>query len=392
MKITVVGCGQCGNRIADVFAGIGRRARRERGIEVIADAFAINTDTADLSGLSHIKSDHRHRILIGALKTAGHGVGKINGVAAEIARNDADKVIDAIRGAKRFYESDAFFLIASAAGGTGSGSIPVLTQIIKERYKDKPVYALLVLPFEHEEQTDDRTVYNTAVCLKSLSSVADAIILVENQRYIKKDSSLRNNMAKINELVVEPFYDLLCVGEEKKSKYIGAKLLDAGDIIQTLSGWTTLGYGKIQLPLIKLPFRWKPEFMGKMTETHNGIQAMDEAISELSLECNPRDSDRALYLLSAPVSEMNMDLVKELGDSLSQIAPGAIIRYGDYPIRERKLTITVILSQFKRVDKIMKYYDKFPSVMEKIEKVESDIDLILDEMNDASFKVPSLLK
>jgi cell division GTPase FtsZ len=391
MKITVVGFGQCGNRIADEFAKIGKRARRERRIEIIADAFAVNTDTADLSGLSHIKSDHRHRILIGALKTAGHGVGKINEAAAEVARNDADKIIDAIRGAKHFYESDAFFLIASTGGGTGSGSIPVIAQTIKDRYKDKPVYALLVLPFEHEEQTDDRTIYNTAICLKSINSVADAIILVENQRYIKKDSSLRNNMAKINELVVEPFYDLLCVGEEKKSKYIGAKLLDAGDIIQTLSGWTTLGYGKTELPLFKLPFGWKPEFMGKMTETHKGIQAMDEAISEMSLECYPKDSSKALYLLSAPVSEMNMDLVKELGDYLSQIASEAIIRYGDYPIRERKMTITVILSQFKRVDKIKKYYDEFPNVMEKMEKIESDIDLILDEMNDASLKVPSLL-
>jgi cell division GTPase FtsZ len=391
MKVTVVGFGQCGNRIADTFAQIGRRARKERGIEIIADALAVNTDTADLSGLSYIKSDHRHRILIGALKTAGHGVGKINDVAAEVARNDADKIIDAIRGTKRFYESDAFLLIASTAGGTGSGSIPVLTQIIKERYKDKPVYALLVLPFEHEEQTDDRTIYNTAVCLKSISSVADAIILVENQRYIKKDSTLKNNMAKINELVVEPFYDLLCVGEEKKSKYIGAKLLDAGDIIQTLCGWTTLGYGKVELPLFKLPFRWKPEFMGKITETHKGIEAMDEAISELSLECNARDSNKALYLLSAPASEMNMDLVKELGDYLSGIASEAIIRYGDYPIRERKLTITVILSQFRHVDKIIKYYDRFPNVMEKMEKIESDIDLIIDKMNNASLKIPSLL-
>jgi cell division GTPase FtsZ len=392
MKITVVGLGQCGNRIADVFAQIGRRAHKERGIEIISDAFAINTDTADLSGLSFIKSDHRHRILIGALKTAGHGVGKINGVAAEVARNDADKIIDAIRGAKRFYESDAFFLIASTAGGTGSGSIPVVTQVIKERYKDKPVYVLLVLPFEHEEQTDDRTIYNTAVCLKSVSSVADAMILVENQRYIKKDSSLRNNIAKINELVVEPFYDLLCVGEEKKPKYIGAKLLDAGDIMQTLSGWTALGFGKVRLPLIKLPFGRSPEFMGKMTETHKGIQAMDEAISEMSLECNPKDSNRALYLLSAPVSEMNMDLVKELGECLSGIASEAIIRYGDYPIRERKLTVTVILSQFKRIEKILNYYSEFPNATEKIERVETDIELILDEMNDASYKIPSLLK
>ena len=74
MKITVVGFGQCGNRVADIFARMGRRAHKERGIDIITDAFAVNTDTADLSGLSYIKSDYRHRILVGALKTSGHGV------------------------------------------------------------------------------------------------------------------------------------------------------------------------------------------------------------------------------------------------------------------------------------------------------------------------------
>ena len=198
-------------------------------------------------------------------------------------------------------------------------------------------------------------------------------------------------MAKINELIVEPFYDLLCVGEEKKTKHIGARLLDAGDIIQTLSGWTTLGYGRVQLPVFKTPLLWKQNFRGKMIETHNGIQAMDEAISEMSLECNPKDSNRALYLLAAPTAEMNMDLVKELGDYLAGVASEAIIRYGDYPRRGRMLTITVILSHYKRVDKIKKYYDSFPDAMEKTARIESDTDVVFEELEEASYKVPSLL-
>ena len=391
MKITVVGFGQCGNRVADVFARMGKRAHKERGIDIITDAFAVNTDTADLSGLSYIKSDYRHRILVGALKTSGHGVGKINEVGAQVARDNADKIIDAIRGTRNFYESDAFLLVASTAGGTGSGSISVIAQIIKERYRDKPVYALLVLPFEHEEQVDGRTVYNTAICLKSVDCAADAVILVDNQRYIKKDSSLRNNMVKINELIVDPFYDLLCVGEEKKHKHIGSRLLDAGDIMQTLSGWTSIGFGKSQLPLFRLPFDWGPKFREKMTETHNGIQTMDEAISELSLECNPRDANRALYLLSAPAAEMNMDMVKELGDYMAQMASEAIIRYGDYPRNERTLTITVIMSHFKNIDKVKRYYDEFPRAVKKMERIESDIAIMLNEMDEAALKIPSLL-
>ncbi|MFC1972351.1 cell division protein FtsZ, partial [Chloroflexota bacterium] len=249
MKLVVIGFGQCGGRIADEFARLNRRARQQRGIEIITGAFAVNTDTADLSGLQTIKSDYQHRLLIGGRQTGGHGVGKVNELGAEVAREDADKVVDAIRTAKRFPETDAFLLIAAAAGGTGSGSIPIITRHIRERYGDKPVYNLIVLPFKHEEETEERTLYNTAVCLKSAYQVADAVFLVDNQKYVKKDLSLRGNIAKINESIVEPFYNVLCAGEEKKAKHIGAKMLDAGDIIETVSGWTAIGYGKSMLPL-----------------------------------------------------------------------------------------------------------------------------------------------
>ena len=132
----VVGFGQCGGRIADEFARLNRKARGQRGIDIVSGAFAVNTDVADLSGLSSIRPDYQHRILIGGRKTGGHGVGKINELGAEIAREDGDKIIDIIRTDKRFAESDAFLLIAGAAGGTGSGSIAVITQYVKERYID----------------------------------------------------------------------------------------------------------------------------------------------------------------------------------------------------------------------------------------------------------------
>ena len=49
MKLAVVGLGQCGGRIADEFAQLNRRARVQRGIDIVTGAFAINTDIAFLS-------------------------------------------------------------------------------------------------------------------------------------------------------------------------------------------------------------------------------------------------------------------------------------------------------------------------------------------------------
>ena len=116
MKLLVLGLGQCGGRIADKFARLNKRAQALRGIDIIVDAFAVNTDVADLSGLIHVPADYKHRIIVGGRKASGHGVGKISELGAEIAHEDSDKIVDAIRTAQRFPETDAFLLIAGASG------------------------------------------------------------------------------------------------------------------------------------------------------------------------------------------------------------------------------------------------------------------------------------
>ncbi len=391
MKIVVIGLGQCGCRIADEFARLDERALAQRKVKIVTGAFAVNTDVADLTGLKYISTHYQSRILIGNRKSAGHGVGKVNEVGAELAKQDGDKVIQSMRNVKQLFESDAFLLAASSGGGTGSGSLPVMTKLVKERYNDKPVYALVVLPFEHEESTEKRSIYNTATCLKSLSSVADAVFLVSNQRYVSKDYSLRHNLSHINAQIVEPFYDILCAGEEKKSKFIGAKVLDAGDIIQTLSGWTVLGVGKSEMPVFKLRIFGSDNFRKKSTETHRGIKAMDEAISELSLQCNPKDASKALYLISAPSKEMNMDLIKELGDYLRDLAPNSVIRNGDYPREQGRLEVSVILSGLNDVNKVRYYYAKSTQLIPLYSQRKQESEAKLKSVDDMGKDLPSLL-
>ncbi len=391
MKLLVIGLGQCGGRIADAFARLDRRAHRQRRIEIVTDIFAVNTDIADLSGLFTIKKDYRHRILIGGQKASGHGVGKVNELGAEIAREDGDMIVEAIRTTRRFPETDAFLLIAGAAGGTGSGAIAILTQQLRERYAEKPLYNMIVLPFRHEEAIEARAVYNVATCLKSAYSVADAIFLVDNQRYVKTKVSIRNNMDYINALVVEPFYNLLCAGEEKKPQYIGSKILDAGDIIQTLAGWTVVGSGSMQVRRSWFPFMVRRNFRNKATETQRGVQAMDEAIGELSLKCDASDSRRALYLLSGPSKKISMDMVRDIGGHLKMIAPEAVIRGGDYPREKDLLEVSVILSELTDVAKIMSYFTKAIESISIAKKKEEGKERGHREI-DADFKdIPSLL-
>jgi cell division GTPase FtsZ len=391
VKLVVVGLGQCGGRIADEFARLNGRARTHRNMDIITGCFAVNTDASDLLGLTSIGKDHHHRILIGGRKTGGHGVGKVNELGAEIAREDSDKIIDNLRSIKRFYETDAFLLIAGTAGGTGSGAISVVTQHLKERYFDKPVWNLLVLPFEHEEATEERTVFNVATCLKSCYSVADAVFLIDNQRYVRKDASVQSNLSKINAMIASPFYNILCAGEEKSSKYIGSKLLDAGDIIQTVTGWSAIGYGSTAIPTFKLPEIGKGDFRRKGTDTQKGIRAMDEAISELSMKCNPADARRALYLVSGPPKDMSIDMIKEIGDYMRDIAPEAIIRNGDYPRDHGVVDVTILFSEFAEVEKVRNYYVRSSNLIPEFKRRQEDTEEKLRSLEDASKDIPSLL-
>jgi len=391
MKLVVIGVGQCGGRITDEFARIGKRATSHRGIEIITDALAVNTDEADLSGLRNVRTDFRHRVLLGGRKTGGHGVGKINELGAQIAREGSDKVIDAVRETRRFYETDAFLIIASASGGTGSGGLPIVTEVLKERYIDKPVYTMVVLPFEHEEHAEERCIYNTATCLKSAYSVSDGVFLVDNQRYLRKDTNLINNMHRINEQIAEPFYNLLCAGEEKRRRHIGARMVDAGDIIQTLGGWTVIGYGRSQVSLFRLSSLRGRSWRRKGTETHKGIAALDEALSELSLTCKPKDAGSALYLLTSPAGEANVDIVKEIGDYLKELMEEAVIRSGDYPRERGNLNVTLILSQLSDVERVRGYYYRLTESAPTAKKRHKEAEAKLREIADASKDIPSLL-
>ena len=125
MKLVVIGLGQCGGRIADSFARLNKKAKSQRGIEIICEAFAVNTDSADMAGLQTIKSDSRHRILIGVEQTRGHGVAKISelGIPADLIQDYgavSEQVAESMaRAARRKAGTDYAIGITGIAGPTG---------------------------------------------------------------------------------------------------------------------------------------------------------------------------------------------------------------------------------------------------------------------------------
>jgi len=390
LKLVVVGFGQCGCNVADTFYAINSYAKSifNRRIEILTDAFGVNTDEADLGSFTHIPSDKGHRILIGAMKTFGHGVGKINVDAAQIIKDSHAVVTDTVLKSQKFHEADAVLTVASGGGGTGSGTIGWVTKEIKDR-TDKPVYSLIVLPFGFEERGN--TSYasmNTATCINTVNKYADAVFLVDNERFRKTESSLVENLRFINGEIVKSFYDLWCAGEERNPKFVGSKVIDAGDIKQSLEGITSIGRGEVGLSIFS---RWKRgHFRQGVRERGSANGALRQAENNLSLGIEMEDARKSLTLISGPKEVLNLAMLEEISGFLQDKAPKAVIRIGDYPRRRHEIAVTIVISQLTHVTRLEALFSKAEELFTKREEITAETAWKINQLRESTKNIPVL--
>ena len=375
MKLVVVGAGQGGSNIADEFAAMGEWIWKNRHIRIFTGSnhdpihtgvFAINLGAGDLYGLQHIPQTDDHTILIGTTdEFRGRGAGKVNADGAEQARRNARKIAATIRDHGDVYSADAIMVIGTTAGGTGSGAAGVIIDLLKEEFK-KPVYGMLVLPFENQYNEPD-SVVNTATCLKKVldGSKADAVFLVDNQKFVRKSESMGVNYSLINRRIADCFMDILCVGEETDRNYIG-EVLDANDVIRILKGPAAIGVSHTAVPPQKssgsLLDRFKQgngnatrksrHFSVSKAQIERAQNVVHSALAELSLDCEYVEDGRILYdaqnvlgLFSGPAQEATEEIVEMMDTTFADRVPGAGRRKGTYPGRTSDtISVTVMIS------------------------------------------------
>ena len=389
MKVVAVGIGQCGCNIVDEFYAINNYAKSylHRNIEIVTDAFAINTDEADLTGLRFVPKDKHHRIIIGTMKTFGHGVGKINYDAALVMRGSHTAITDTILKSRKFHEADGIVVMASGGGGTGSGSIGWMVKGLKAR-TDKPVYAIVVLPFGFEEKGESSyAVTNTATSLKMVTQYSDAVFLLDNERFGRMDVSISQNFSDMNREMVKNFYDLFCAGEEKKQKYIGSKVIDAGDIKQSLASISAIGRGGINL----YTSRGKNEgYREGVKESVSAAGALSQAENNLSLRIDLKDARRILVLVSAPRDVLTLGLLQEIFTYLQDKSPESIVRIGDYPHSGREFTVSLIASELTKVPRLEDMYLLAEVQLKKGGEIKKETGQKIKQIYDLSKNLPTL--
>ncbi len=395
MKLVVVGTGQGGSNIADEFVALGqwvwnnRRVRIFTGTEsdsLAKGVFAVNLGAGDLYGLEHIPQTDDHTILLGTTdEFRGRGAGKVNADGAEQARRDSRKIVATIRDHGDVYSADAIMVIATTAGGTGSGSVGVIVDVLKEEFK-KPVYAMLVLPFENQYDEPD-SVINTATCLKKVleNSKADAVFLVDNQKFARKQDAMGVNFATINRKIADSFMDILCVGEETDRRFIG-EVLDANDVIRILKGPTVIGVSHAAVPMGRTPRsgglfgklrnndRTQQHFSVSKAQIERAQTVVTQALAELSLDCEYYEDGKVLYdaqhvlgLFSGPAYEATEEIVEMMDNTFAELVPGAGRRKGTYPGRTSDtISVTAIVANIgegKAMDRIEWFYREAANMM-----------------------------
>ncbi|MFH1382127.1 MAG: hypothetical protein ABIH70_04450 [Chloroflexota bacterium] len=390
--MSAIGIGQCGCNICDEFYAINEYAKSSfgRGLEILVDAFALNSDETDLASLRHVPRDRRHRMVIGASRTFGHGVGKINIEGAKITKDAEAVIIDNVLSSKKFHESDAVFAVASGAGGTGSGGIGILVKGLKERV-EKPIYALVVLPFAYEEKGDTSyAVINTATCLKTVNQYADAVFLVDNERFARADMGISSNLRLINQQMAKNFFDLFCAGEEKKSKYVGSKVVDAGDIKESVEGIGTIGRGEVDISTF-YPSK-KDDYREAAKQGIGAMGALTQALNNLCVNINPEDARKVLVMVTAPKDAITLNMLSDLSNNLQERAPKAALRMGDYPRRAHEVAVTVILSKLTTVPRMENIFLRAEQLIKNQQEIAIESEKKIKQMYSSSENIPSLDK
>jgi len=87
---------------------------------------------------------------------------------------------------------------------------------------------------------------------------------------------------------------------------------------------------------------------------------------------------------------MNMDVVKEIGDYLRELAPHATIRSGDYPRQRGEVSVTLILSQLSDVNRITEFYHGLSESVPIMKKRAKEAGAKLRALEEAWVEVPVL--
>jgi len=353
MKLVIVGVGQAGGKILDRL--LEYDATRNTGF--VGHAVAVNTATADLTGLDRVPE--RDRLLVGSATVSGHGTGTDPEIGRECVREDLSEVENAV-GRAATSETEAFLVIAGLGGGTGSGGGPVIADRLGEIYAE-PVYGLGILPAADEGGIYSR---NAANSIQRFVDSTDNLLLFDNDAARSTGETLSEGYTEINDEIATRFGTLFSAGEiDALGDDVAESVVDSSEIINTLGdqGLTSIGYASETIEtedsgglLDRFLGSDEPEFASEGDATNRITSLARRAtLGKLTLPCEPASTSRALLIVSGPPSELNRKGIDAARTWLESETDCRAVRAGDYPLRnESRVAVLVVLSGVTDIPRI----------------------------------------
>ena len=169
-SIKVIGAGGAGNNTINRLMEVGIDG---------AECIAVNTDAQDL-----LYTEADQKVLIGKDVTGGLGAGSNPDLGMEAAKEDEKELKELIKG------SDLVFVTCGLGGGTGTGSLPVLSELAK---KEKALtIGIVTMPFSIEGAVRWD---NAQAGLKQLREHTDTVIVIPNDKLLEIVPELPLNAA-----------------------------------------------------------------------------------------------------------------------------------------------------------------------------------------------------
>ena len=131
--VALIGCGNCGSQVANY---------AEKNYPELFDCLYINSSEADLSMVS-TENDLIYKI---GDRDEIEGSGKNRSKMKQYLKADINRILGDEKLQTCLATKKYVFVISSAAGGTGSGAAPVLTELLSQMFPDSNFILVGVLP------------------------------------------------------------------------------------------------------------------------------------------------------------------------------------------------------------------------------------------------------
>lgn len=188
IKVGVIGAGNAGDQVADY-------CKKELGISAIA----LNMSGNDLTSVSHA-----HKIVIGDEQ----GAGKDRTIAKRFIQQSMRSVATDPEIVKLIEECDIIFVPSSTGGGSGSGTAPVMTDILSRMYPTKKFILIGILPTIQETVVAQQNsieylkeVHMMSKNAKESNGIAPTYMLYDNGKFSEMSSN--EAMVHVNKEIVK---------------------------------------------------------------------------------------------------------------------------------------------------------------------------------------------